>query len=108
MLQIRTITTLQTPTASRYITRLCKHWGHKFAVDFDAQRGHIDFNGPTCELLATETALHIAVTAPAADLEKLQAVVVEHLQRFAPRNETLLFATWERKSTPFADTAGQP
>lgn len=102
----QTRTTLETTSASRYITRLCKHWGHKFAVDFDAQRGQIDFGDSSCELLATETVLHIAVTGPAEGLEELEAVVVEHLQRFAPRGETLQFAVWERESAPSADAAG--
>ncbi|MBE0462537.1 MAG: DUF2218 domain-containing protein [Halomonadaceae bacterium] len=92
---IQTRTTLETPNASRYITRLCKHWGHKFSVDFDAQRGHIDFGGSSCELQAGDMVLHVSVFAPEAELNEMENVVAEHIQRFAPRGEELQFA-WER------------
>lgn len=98
----QTRTTLETPNAGRYITRLCKHWGHKFAVDFDEQRGHIDFGGSSCDLQASDTALHILVVAPEAELDEMEVVVADHLQRFAPRGEELQFL-WERTSGAVAE-----
>lgn len=94
----QTRTTLKTPTASRYITRLCKHWRHKFPVDFDTQRGHIDFGDASCYLQAGDAVLHISVVAPEAELDELEAVVAEHIQRFAPRGEELQFV-WERAAS---------
>ena len=30
---------VSTPSASRYLQQVCKHWSHKFAVEFTAERG---------------------------------------------------------------------
>src|SRR5690606_3487034 len=30
-----------TTNGSRYLQQLCKHWAHKFEVEFDAERGRI-------------------------------------------------------------------
>lgn len=88
---------LETTNASRYITRLCKHWGHRFTVEYDERRGFIDFAGSTCELRADDDALNIVVTAPDEELESLETVVVDHLQRMAPKGETVN-CVWHRAS----------
>lgn len=87
--------TVATDQPSRYILRLSKHWGHKFAVSFDAERSHIDLGDSTCELLADGALLQVAIHAPQALLDELEAVVAEHLQRFAPK-DTLLAFDWVR------------
>ncbi len=36
-----------TAYASRYLQQLCKHWAHKFPVEFDPNHGTIDLShGP--------------------------------------------------------------
>ena len=35
--------TVPTTHGSRYLQQLCKHWSHKFDVDFDADKGEIGF-----------------------------------------------------------------
>lgn len=66
-----TRTTLPTRTASRYITRLCAHWRHKFAVQGDDTQALIPFgidNGnATCRLVAGDTGLAVTVDAPESD-----------------------------------------
>ena len=39
---------IQTSNPSRLIRRLCKHWGHKFEVNFDDQHGRIALGETTC------------------------------------------------------------
>lgn len=79
-----------TAKASSYLQQLCKHWGHRFEVSFDAVQGRIAFGSDEKVLtLAAETDhLKLVLTVPEADgLEKMQNVVAEHLERFAFREE---------------------
>ncbi|MFC7334601.1 DUF2218 domain-containing protein [Rhodocista pekingensis] len=86
---VRATTSITTATAERYLAQLCKHWSHRFDVRFDAGSGHIPFgDGNTCTLTATPEALGITIAAQdAATLERLQQVVIDHLRRFAFREE---------------------
>ena len=74
-----------TPEAGRLIKRLCTHWGHKFSVEFDDQRGLVQFDDAVVlRLQAHADALHARIDAidlPA--LERFQGVVENHLQRMA-------------------------
>ena len=82
-----------TAHGSRYLQQLCKHWSHKFTVDFTADRGMIDFgDGRACALSAEAEALVIRATVPeGADGARLEAVIADHVKRFAFREE-LAFA----------------
>ncbi|MER9756552.1 DUF2218 domain-containing protein [Mesorhizobium sp. M0166] len=84
-----------TEHASRYLQQLCKHWAHKFPVEFDANHGAIDLTLGRTVLDADQAALHIAVTTDeAGSLERLETVVAEHIKRFAFREE--LAFDWKR------------
>lgn len=75
-----------TEHASRYLQQLCKHWGHKFSVDFTPSKGRIDLGeGRVVDLTADATTLTVEVEA--ADLPRMQQVVVDHIVRFAFREE---------------------
>ena len=90
-------TTIPTASASRYLQQLCKHWSHKFAVEFTPQRGTIPFDETrSCKLEASAEALALRIeAADDATLERTQGVVIEHLKRFAFR-EDLGEVRWER------------
>jgi hypothetical protein len=78
--------------APRCLQRLCKHWSHKFQVSYDEYTGRIDFQPASCELWASDNALRIKILTPLlAELEELQAIVADHVQRMA--GEELQF-TW--------------
>lgn len=81
----RSIARIQTPEAARLIKRLCTHWAHKFAVEFDAHSGVVPFEATTtARLQATDT--HLEATLDAADaptLARYQEVVANHLHRMA-------------------------
>ena len=78
-----------TVNGSRYLQQLCKHWSHKFTVDFTAERGTIDFgDGRACALAAADDALTLRATVPeGADAARFEAVVADHVKRFAFREE---------------------
>lgn len=88
---------VSTTNGSRYLQQLCKHWGHRFAVEFDPVRGRIDFGGgETVTLEAADETLLVAVAAsPGSEPGKLERVVAEHLKRFAFREE--LDFRWSRE-----------
>ena len=44
---------IATPLASRYLQQLCKHFAHKLPVEFDPQRGRIEFSIGLCRLEAS-------------------------------------------------------
>ncbi|WP_437880399.1 DUF2218 domain-containing protein [Pseudomonas sp. LRF_L74] len=90
---------LITEHAKRCLTRLCRHWAHKFAVSFDEHAGHIDFGGSSCELKRQDDRLEVRIQAPLQELDELEAIVEDHLLRFVPQDATLLF-DWQRDSTP--------
>ena len=86
-----------TEHASRYLQQLCKHWAHKFPVEFDPNHGTIDLTMGRAVLDADATTLHIAVTTAEAEaIERLEAVVAEHIKRFAFREE--LVFDWKQAS----------
>ena len=90
-------TIIPTASASRYLQQLCKHWSHKLAVEFTPKHGTIPFDETRlCTLDASPDRLALRVeAADDATLERMQDVVIEHLKRFAFREE-LGDVTWER------------
>jgi len=88
---------LPTASASRYLQQLCKHWSHKFAVEFTPEHGTIPFDATrVCTLDASPERLALRIdAADDATLERTQGVVIEHPKRFAFR-EALGDVRWER------------
>jgi len=77
---------VETENASRYLQQLCKHWGHKFTVDFTPAKGHIDLGeGRLVYMEASPTALTVEVEA--GELARMEQVVADHILRFAFREE---------------------
>lgn len=86
---------VDTALASRCLTRLCRHWGHKFTVTFDEQQGDIFFDPARCLLAMNDKGLLVTIQTPdAVELDELEPVVADHLQRMAGE-ETLVIA-WQR------------
>lgn len=86
---IGTTTRIATANADRYLTQLCKHWAHKFAVTHGDGRGLVPFSPDRrCLLAADGAGLDIRLeTAEAGDQSRLQEVVIDHLKRFAFRED---------------------
>lgn len=83
-----------TAAASRYLTQLCKHFGHKIPVRYDDTTGRAEFPWGICHLAAADGVLTLRLSAEdEASLARVKAVVEDHLVRFGWR-ETLHVA-WE-------------
>lgn len=81
-----------TENGSRYLQQLCKHWSHRFEVNFDPQQGRIKFaEGEVITLTASPDKLDVRIEAEDAErLPELNRVVEAHIVRYAFR-ETLEF-----------------
>lgn len=81
-----------TENGSRYLQQLCKHWSHRFEVNFDPQQGRIKFaEGEVITLTASPDKLDVRIEADDAErLPELNRVVEAHIVRYAFR-ETLEF-----------------
>ncbi|MFB9947441.1 alpha/beta fold hydrolase [Rhizobium puerariae] len=82
-------TTFTTPNAEKYLNQLCKHWNHRFPVTYTPYEGWIPFSAEKiCKLDAEEGVLRIRLSlADSGQMEQFQNMVVEHLRRFAFREE---------------------
>ena len=82
-----------TPDASRIMRRLCKHWSHKYTVDYDDSAGVIELNDVRVSLRALPDRLIVTLENPNAAIpQRLLGVVSEHLQRMA--GEQVLDMRW--------------
>lgn len=78
----------ETPNGSKYLQQLCKHFGHKTEVEFDAEKGRIALSPGPAELRADAGGLDVTVSAEDDEsLARLRGIVESHLKRFAFREE---------------------
>jgi uncharacterized protein len=76
-----------TAHASRYLQQLCKHWSHKYPVEFTPHNGRIEMSAAVLILDADPDGLGLRLTAEPENLERMEGVVADHLNRFAFREE---------------------
>ncbi|MGG5870805.1 DUF2218 domain-containing protein [Pseudomonas peli] len=67
----------------RLMTRLCRHWSHKFNVQLAEGHGSVAFPAGTCEFAAEASLLQVSLHMPEDNQARMQQVVAEHLQRMA-------------------------
>ena len=92
-----TTATITTVEPARIILRLCKHWGHKFAVSYDDIQGRVELPSALLLMRAGDGQLSFRVeTQPDADIARLEQVVADHAQRMA-RDETYSW-DWRRSA----------
>ena len=76
-----------TAHASRYLQQLCKHWSHKYPVEFTPENGRIEMSAGVLILDADPEGLGLRLSAEPENLERMEGVVADHLKRFAFREE---------------------
>nr|WP_325248517.1 DUF2218 domain-containing protein [Amylibacter sp.] len=85
----------ETPNASKYLQQLCKHFGHKVTVTYDAEKGRVDFPFGIAELRASDTALRVTITVTDPELiARARGAIDSHLVSFAFR-ENFETMTWQ-------------
>ena len=80
---------IQTDQPQRLMKRLCKHWGHKFAVELDGQQGTIELPMGICRMLCTDI-LRVELEGEAEQMPVFQQVVADHLQRMASAEDLVI------------------
>lgn len=86
---------VRTERASRYLVQLCKHFGHKVPAEWSETEGFAQLPIGKCRMAATDSALTLICEAEDTDaLDQMQAVVGDHLVRFAWKEE--LSVDWTR------------
>jgi catechol 2,3-dioxygenase len=90
---LRSQAVVHTPTPSRYLLQLAKHFRHKLAVRFDDASAVIPFTFGHAELRADGEALLLTAYAHTpAELRRVEDVIARHLERFGHRDE--LAVSW--------------
>lgn len=92
----KTTAIVPTTHASRYLQQLCKHWAHKFEVDFTPEIGRINLGeNRIVSLKASEHDLTTTIDTPESSIAQMEEVVASHIVRFAFREE--LVFNWVRE-----------
>ncbi len=74
--------------ARKYMTQLCKHFGHKVPSSVDGDSGQVIFAIGKAEMAADDTNLTVILTgADAEALTQMQHIIDDHLKRFAFRED---------------------
>lgn len=85
---MKSITSIETANASRYLQQLCKHFAHKIDTTYDDRSGICRFEAFEARLVAREDRLDIELEAAEGDaLDRGRTVICSHLQRFAFRED---------------------
>lgn len=84
---------IQTHKPERLMTRLCKHWGHKFEVSLTDRDGEIALPMGSCRLHCPGEGLDVELQGESDTMARFQQVVADHLQRMAGGDELII--NWE-------------
>jgi hypothetical protein len=77
-----------TEHGSRYLQQLCKHFAHELPVQFDPERGTLEFPIGRVALRADASGLDLSLEpTSSAEAATLAGVVERHLVRFAFRED---------------------
>jgi len=87
------IASVPTSHGSRYLQQLCKHWAHKFEVEFTPEKGRVALpEGTIATMEASTDALDVRLEASDETvLARMKTVLANHLDRFAFREAPLPF-----------------
>ncbi len=84
----KSTTTIQTPSGSAYIGKLCRHFRHKIATEYTDTTGLATFPFGSCTMSATPTTLVFDIAAQTTEgVENIKGVLVRHLLKFAYKEE---------------------
>lgn len=87
-------TKFETANGSKYMQQLCKHFAHKVAVDYDAERAEAALPPGPANMTADAGGLNITVRAQEAEgLTVAKGIIERHLIKFAFR-EPFDSLTW--------------
>lgn len=85
----------ETAQASKYISKLCRHFAHKVSATYTERDAQVRFPQGQCVMKARAQALEIYLQGEGPEkIEAMQYIIDDHLKRFA-RFESLSYQ-WEQ------------
>ncbi|WP_250658037.1 DUF2218 domain-containing protein [Alkalimarinus coralli] len=82
---------INTPKASMYLQKMCRHFTHRVPAHWNAQRGKVFFDMGWCFMTATEQELKVRCEAHSeAELEEILETLKRHFDRFALKDQLVL------------------
>lgn len=86
--QFQTVGRFATENGRKYMTQLCKHFGHKLPAEVEGDQGQVIFAAGVARLQSDATGLTARLSAGSDDeAARLQTVIDNHLKRFAFRED---------------------
>lgn len=77
-----------TVNARKYMTQLCKHFGHKVPASVEEDHGEVTFAIGQARMAADEMGLTVTLSgADAEALTQMRHIIDDHLKRFAFRED---------------------
>ncbi|MDQ8023451.1 MAG: DUF2218 domain-containing protein [Moraxellaceae bacterium] len=71
-----------TELPGRLILKLCKHFRHKVPVEFDEQRGRVEFQPGLCFFTAEAGALHVRIEGgDEREIGRMHYILEDHIRR---------------------------
>lgn len=84
----RSVSSLESERASRYLQAMCKHFAHKVEVSYDTERGTAAMPYGKLDMFVRDGVLHFEVEAENGELlDRMKYVVDAHIVRFAFREK---------------------
>lgn len=85
-------TKVKTQNGGKYVRQLCKHWSHKLETQMDGDTGTVTFPSAVAVMAADDEGIAITITGEDRDaVQGLTDVVARHIDRFAFREEPLVY-----------------
>ncbi|ADW70698.1 DUF2218 domain-containing protein [Granulicella tundricola] len=82
---------LRTTHAVEYLRELCRHWAHRFPVEYDDTHGKIKLDRAICTLMSAPAALSVYLEVEdAADQDDAEKLIADRLRHIGSQ-ETLDF-----------------
>ncbi len=93
-----------TPNGGKYVRQLCKHWSHKLETRVEGDVGTVVFPTAVTTMAADESGITITIAGEDREgLEGLTDVVAKHIDRFAFREDPLVYDwQWVDEAAPQA------
>lgn len=92
----RSTAKIDTEKAGIYLRKFCRHFSHKLVVRLDENWGEVAYEWGLCKLVVENNTLLLIAEAPDDDsLDRVEAVVAGHLERFAAKEQIAVI--WSRQ-----------
>ena len=86
--QFRSTGRFSTPNAQKFMTQLCKHFGHKVPAEVEGDTGQVRFAAGLAEMRSDDQQLVVVLSGDSGEaVASLQEVIDSHLKRFAFRED---------------------